>query len=258
MYARIIHCLLAGLFLQPAFAANKCTDKNGKIFYSDRDCASFRLEHQKTIAAAPSVPSSDIPQQANKIRERMGAASAPFSKHHNSPTIRFWYDAAGQPRAFRTAEAEEMLRWAAAAWSSECNVNLEYAGEVDKGRRSGDSVVRWNTDLPRFGVGATGSEVLGAAAMGGNAAISARVDDAATFRLVAIHEIGHILGIGHNPEDPASVMYPYAGARRQSALSISDKISCNLAMRNRYQVPYELPQGAREFTQEEMANRPRR
>lgn len=193
-------------------------------------------------AAAARAAAKSLPCKASVYRPATLAGAPPatgFVKSPQSPAVRIYYDPGGQPRQFSTAEVESVIRGAAAAWSKRCNVRLVYGGIATKGRRA-QSVIRWAGELAN--VRHNGTKIAAMGSMSGDVKLSPAISNALLKRTIT-HEIGHVIGVGHIHEDPTAVMSYTADykTRVTSALSESDFLSCNEAMRIRFGIRYRKP-----------------
>jgi len=223
-------------------AVFKCVDKAGKVSYQHVECAGSAAL-AKTIDARPAPPEAEA-----RAQPATPSASNPsrFVKSPKSPTIGFHYNPWREPVGFSTGQIEASIQRAIRLWNSQCNVNLEYQGvrrgEVALNEQNAMQgyTIRWSAELSKVS-----NHGLGTAARGGSRfGVEMNPDgvrNGTDLDRVIVHEIGHVIGIGHLHDDPHSVM-SYRG--RSTTPNASDYYSCNLAMQQRYGIEFELPANA--------------
>lgn len=241
----------------------RCTDAAGRVGYQSQPCARGSRQAEPKLPALNVVPAA--PRQD---------ANPPGSKVPAEAAITFYYDPAEQPESYSAQQTEDAIRTALAAWSADCKVRLSYGGRAPA-RLPGTPQhvsIRWEPRYvdqrhpahPGFGISGTGSLRDG---------IRLRPFDIRMhpfYREVAMlstltHEVGHVLGLGHNHEDPHSVMSylrhdmnrergPLAEAhlreltpaeiRGTARPSAADYQACNLSMQAMFGTGHPPPPGA--------------
>lgn len=218
---------------------------NGKTVYSDSPPVSGTAKEIRMPSyQEPSHPVDTRVPSGTMRGNALRAASTStqrkvkpdvFIKATNSPVIRVFYDTNGAPEKKAASGFETEIRAAASSWSSGCNVNVEYGGLVGEVPVTGP-VITWNGALNEVRHPADGQAEIAGVGNHRGMALNPKFTDN-TERTI-VHEMGHILGIGHIHDDPASVM-SYMG--NSSVPNGSDYLSCNLAMKGRYGIAYEPP-----------------
>lgn len=239
--------LLPGLFAHVAWAGTfyKCVDRAGKVSYQQEECA--RADKTDKTIHALSGPADAAPPSGFARAKVDANGGTSFKKHPKSPTIAFYYRPTNEPVGVTTSQVETSIRRAAGLWGSQCNVNLEYVG-VRRGEvslrdenASQGYTIRWSPSLAKID-----NHGLGAAGAGGTRfGVEMNPDSVRNSKAldrVITHEIGHVIGIGHLHDDPDAVM-SYRNMGRDKPNS-SDYYSCNLAMRQRYGIEFEIPENA--------------
>ena len=215
----------------PAQTVFRCVDRAGKVGYQSQPCEhEARQTEVRVRDDAPDPPAQPRPSAWKGFVPPKVAA------------ITFYYDAAEEPVGYSTAQMEADIRAAIAAWSGGCEVRLGYGGRRPA-RLPGtpDNVpIRWAPEYMRMahpadarsGIAATGSLTSGIA-------LKPRFHEAHMLS-VLIHEMGHVLGLPHNHEDPQSVMSYLRdeGARRNPRPSAADFRDCNESMKKQFGIDY--------------------
>lgn len=208
----------------------RCADASGKVAYQAAPCADEGRQTQLKIAAPPPLPSGSAPR----------ASAWKGYKPPAEAVITFTYDPRDEPVGYSTERMEAAIRQAMAAWMARCQVRLTYAGRAPAQLPGTPSRVpiRWAAEYVRSNVAGTGGPAHGIA-------LSPLFREENMARVMT-HEMGHVLGLPHNHEDPASIMsyLQHGDARRRGQLSESDAVACNLSMQARFGVPYQPPEGA--------------
>ncbi len=249
-----IVCIAAALamFSLPgkAQALYRCTEANGKITYSGKSCKETGNGGAEKAIDVPLAPARPPPALARSAAPRALAASALTPAPGPAATrrvaaIRLFYDPANAPVEHPLGQMEGLIRRAVAAWAQGCAVELEYGGTapyVTPGSPERVSI-RWSPDLmyarhpdnDAVGIAGTGS-------LRDGVSLRPRVADEDLPHIV-VHEIGHVLGIGHLHEEGGSVMsyLPDKASQRGVHPSAADYLACNRAMQRRFGVALTLP-----------------
>ncbi|TWO72247.1 DUF4124 domain-containing protein [Caenimonas sedimenti] len=230
--AGLLLAMAASLAAGPALAQRevfRCVDAAGKVTYQIQVCGEGRQDavklHVTPGQAAPSGPTT--PRKAYK---------AP-----TEAVLVFTYDPREEPVGFTTERMEAAIRSAMGAWMAGCQVRLTYAGRAPaKLPGTAERVpIRWEPKYLRSNVAGTGGLAHGIALN-----VWFREED---MLRVLTHEIGHVLGLPHNHDNPESIMsyLQHEKARQAGRVSEADFLACNQAMRARFgnEEP-EAPQAA--------------
>jgi hypothetical protein len=211
-------------------AVYRCIDAAGKTSYKDAPCNAEGGNDRQQLVKLPANPPPP-PVAASGAARPKSAYKAPVRA-----SITLYYDPADEPMEHPTAEVEGIIRFATQAWMAGCNVDLQYAGKAPY-RPDGTIErvsIRWRQDYmrvrhpsdPRAGVAGTGSMRTGIE-------LTTRITD---LKSTFVHELGHVLGLGHNHEDTSSVMSYLRGeaVRGRAQPSASDFLACNLSMKQMF------------------------
>ncbi len=215
----------------------RCVSGNGKVAYQEAPCD--RASRQSEVRIRVDAPD---PAAAPKKYRWEGY------KPPKVAALTFYYDPAEEPVGFSTAQMEADIHAAIAAWMSGCEVQLYYGGRRPA-RLPGtpDNVpIRWAPEYMRMAHPADGrSGIAGTGSLAGGIALKPRFHEA-HMRSVLIHEMGHVLGLAHNHDDPQSVMSYLRdeGAQRNPQPSPADFLACNLSMKRQFGIDYKPPPDA--------------
>jgi hypothetical protein len=223
----------------------RCMHADGKVAYQAKPCDQGVKQKEVRIRVNPPNPAA-VPRK----HEWKGYSPPKVA------ALTFYYDPAEEPVGFSTAQMEADIRAAIAAWMSGCDVRLHYGG-----RRPAQFPgtpehvpIRWAPEYMRMAHPADSrSGVAGSGSLAGGIALKPRFHEAHMLS-VLIHEMGHVLGLAHNHDDPQSVMSYLRdeGARRNPQPSPADFHACNLSMKQQFGIDYKpaadapaMPQGRR-------------
>lgn len=189
------------------------------------------------------VPPQDAPAaRAPASRAAKEAAGGnPFRKASNSPVLTFCYDPKDARSEVGAAEIESAIRAATALWNSGCNVNFEFLGTcaADAGRQDRliDYRVWWaswdDTMRSRDGNRSFREHAIAAASPQIGIALNRDIEVAAfvaQYRRAIVHELGHVVGIGHSP-NRGDIMF---SGGEQPTPTAGDLDTCNRAMEARF------------------------
>ena len=254
------------LFALPALAGSevfRCVDDKGKVTYSDSHChadSNPASESRLTITNTPSPrpAKSAAPNASSALTGNLPVVenSLPQAlyKDANTPVIRFYYDPMHAPVEQTNAIVEAEIRRAAKVWETGCLVNIKYMGLSSPSLvKPGEGLmITWDQQYQnarhsahsQVGVGGTGSRT------GGIRLRPRREDEFAIYNRpngaqwylqnILTHEMGHVLGLPHNHDDPASVMsYQYRSALGKPPVpDAADYRDCNFAMKQYFGVKF--------------------
>jgi hypothetical protein len=211
--------LFLALFSVHAQSADieRCIDSKGHAYYTE-SCQANRMAHDRKVA-------DRISSAEPQARNAGNAGNA----------IRFYYSRLKEPWGVKHYEMDDILKFAAAAWSHGCGVRIEYAGVANYGNDEGAPVVRWSNELWAGNLKSrNGVKVLGRAGKDTDVSLTTDADmnDPGTVRRVVLHELGHVLGIGHITSNPRAIMYPTQTRQNRNvfALSPEDRYACKQAL----------------------------
>jgi hypothetical protein len=231
--------LAALLLLLPMAAAADGIYRCGNAYSSDPTCGGQTAKKVEAPLPTSSTPFGGYRMSASRPaapRETTKKSLTPFRKDPNSPLFKIQYNPANQPAHTSVSEMESLLASAARAWSSGCNVNIRLAAAGE----TPDVLMEWDVAMAQYKHPADGvTDVCGLGGRGGMR-LNPGLKICVSLSTVT-HEMGHILGIGHLHEDPNSVM-SYNG--RAATPNHNDFSNCNMAMKRRFGIEYEMPEGA--------------
>jgi hypothetical protein len=214
----------------------RCVEAGGKVAYQSEACAQGATQRQVNVrddaAPAPAVP-----------RKSAWKGFTPPAE----AAITFYYDPAEQPVGFSAEQMEADIRTAMEAWSSQCAVRLAYGGR--RPSRPGTPAhvpIRWAPEYMRMAHPADArAGIAGTGSMEDGIALKPRFHEGHMLS-VLIHEMGHVLGLPHNHDDPTSVMSYLRdeAARRGPRPSAADYHGCNASMKRLFGIEYQAPAAA--------------
>ena len=157
-----------------------------------------------------------------------------------------YYDPTDEPMEHPTAAVEGVIRFAMQAWMSGCQVDLQYGGRAPyrtDGRIERVSI-RWRQDYMRTSHPSDPqSRMTGTGSLRTGIELTTRLTD---LKSLFVHELGHVLGLGHNHEDTSSVMSYLNNdvVRGRAQPSPSDYLACNLSMKRMFGTEFTPEAGA--------------
>lgn len=214
----------------------RCTDAGGKTSYKDAPCNAEGGKDKQILLKLPVNP------------EPPAAAAAPRSSYRPAvrAAITLYYDPTDEPMEYPTAQVEAVIRFAINAWSTGCQVDLSYGGKARyQANGTPERVsIRWRQDYMRMShPSRPGTGVAGTGSMRTGIELTTRLPD---LRSTFVHELGHVLGLGHNHEDVTSAMSYLRGevVRGRAQPSASDYLACNLSMKKMFGIDFTPEAGS--------------
>jgi hypothetical protein len=215
----------------------RCVDGAGKTTYQSQACDEGGRQSEVKLPAytpAPAGPEAKKSAWTGYKAPRIAA-------------ITFYYDAKDEPVGFSTTQMEGMIKSAAAAWMAGCQVELRYGGKAPRRPGSPEHVsIHWVAEY-MYQAHPSDARSLMAATGSMRSGIGMRPRFAEGNMLgVLVHEMGHVLGLPHNHEDPQSIMsyLQDEAARKKAQPSAADFLACNLSMKKMFEIEFAPPADA--------------
>jgi hypothetical protein len=219
--AGLLLAIAASLAAAPVLAQRevfRCVDAAGKVTYQIQTCNEGRQDAVK-LHVAPGQAAASGPAAPRKAYRPPAEA-----------VLVFTYDPREEPVGFSTERMEAAIRSAMGAWMAGCQVRLHYAGRAPaKLPGTAERVpIRWE---PKY----LGSNVAGTGGPAHGIALNVRFREEDMLHLLT-HEMGHVLGLPHDHENPESIMsyLQHEKARRGGRVSEADFLACNQSMQARF------------------------
>jgi hypothetical protein len=173
-----------------------------------------------------------------------------YFKNGGNRTIEWYYNPEGQSSRFFQSEVVDVFRRAMSKWEAACGIRFIYRGVTRDSPmdRDGVNVVGWEEQIhsPGLASGRIGGNAAGHARYGayrGKFEMDIALSKAQAFwslgfsgdnkviqlrylEIIAVHEIGHVLGFMHSDDDPESVMHAGKYTDDFLAPKASDKAAC--------------------------------
>lgn len=222
-----------------------CADANGNKQYRDQPCGAQQTTLRSVATYQPSIQPANVPV-AGLSQGKAQPGDTVFKKSPNSPTIGFYYNPGMEPVGVSINQVEAIIQESFSAWNQKCNINLVYRGikreSPAKVQNAEDGyLVRWDNALQQVA-----NHGLGAAGVAGSRLgilLNPSIKGADELRRVFVHEVGHVIGIGHLHDDPDSVMSYLSSRKVQFAAkpNASDYLNCNIAISQKYGINFDRP-----------------
>lgn len=225
-------------------AANRCVTAQGKIVYTDAECESAGMKHQREVKSTLSViegPAATKPVDS-KNPKSPAASKKLFKKSAQSPVLTFCYDPANARKDVSGGDIESAVAAAVGYWNAGCNVDFRYLGvcqgDPSRADRPADYKIWWDSwdDSLKVDASRLASEHAIARASP-RIGINLNRDIEGykflrQYRRSVAHEFGHVVGIGHSP-NREDVMFP---GGMNGVPTESDLDTCNRAVEARFGV----------------------
>ncbi|RYG13477.1 MAG: DUF4124 domain-containing protein [Burkholderiales bacterium] len=213
----------------------RCLDAAGKTAYQEQPCSNAQASKNQTVLRIPSqaaepglaAPGTSRPAEGKGQPER-GAFT-------------LFYDPANAPARYPAAAVEEIIAYAAQVWAERCLVDIKYGGQAvywPVGTRQRVSI-RWQPGYAdRAHPSAFNSMTTGTGSLATGIELSPTIRE---LRALFVHELGHVLGIGHLHGDSEAIMgyLRHTGGTLSARPAPIDYLACNLAMKRSFGVAFE-------------------
>lgn len=219
---------------QPVF---RCQDASGKTAYQETPCANLQVHQNQKVLRISSQAAAPAPAASGAVNQSAGGKEPPA---RGSFTL--FYDPANAPSRYPPAAVEEIIAYAAQIWAEGCLVDIKYGGQAvywPTGTRQRVGI-RWQTGyVDRVHPAQYNAMTTATGSLATGIELSPTIRE---LRALFVHELGHVLGIGHLHGDPDAIMgylRPTGGTLSARPAPI-DYLACNLAMKQAFGVPFEI------------------
>jgi hypothetical protein len=215
----------------------RCQDALGKTAYQEAPCPNTQTNQQKQTVlqissrAAPPAPAASGTGTGQPVDGKAPPERGSFT---------LFYDPANAPARYPIAAVEEVIAYAIRVWEEGCLVDIKYGGKavywpVGTRERVG---IRWQLGyVDRVHPAAFNSMIGATGSLATGVQLSPTIPE---LRSALVHEVGHVLGIGHLHGDPDAIMgylRPRGGTLSARPAPL-DYLACNLAMKQNFGVEF--------------------
>ncbi|RZJ18078.1 MAG: DUF4124 domain-containing protein [Haliea sp.] len=213
----------------------RCQDASGKTAYQETPCSSAQANQNQRVLRISSQAAAPAPAASGAAGPVDGKAPA------ERGAFTLFYDPSNAPARYPPAAVEEVIAYAAQIWGERCLVDIKYGGQAvywPVGTRQRVSI-RWQTGyVDRVHPTAFNSMTTGTGSLATGIQLSPTIRE---LRALFVHELGHVLGIGHLHGDSEAIMgyLRHTGGTLSARPAPIDYLACNLAMKQSFGVPFD-------------------
>lgn len=219
----------------------RCKDASGKTAYQELPCPNTQNTQATQTQTVLRISSQAAPIVTPALAASGAGKPADGKPAPERGSFTLYYDPANAPARYSIAAVEETIAYAARVWSEGCLVDIKYGGQAvywPVGTRQRVSI-RWQTGyVDRMHHAQFNAMTTATGSLATGIELSPTIRE---LRALFVHELGHVLGIGHLHGDSEAIM----GYVRKTGGTLSarpapiDYLACNLAMKQSFGVPFE-------------------